>query len=409
MPRAPQLFLHKTDTNSSRVYAVYGNGYNAPGDDEGNTSALLIVDVLKGKFVNNIVAKDSSLTASLPVYAGTYKNGMAEPTIYDSDSDGYVDYVYAGDLDGNLYRLNIASDKSLDSSSAGAVSADDLHRIAVSYDSKNLRQSITTTPAVGVNPDAESGHPSVYVSWGTGRFLVAEDGLLTDAKGTKISRPIHSLYTIVDDFTASPAALTRDSEGVSVTQTKYDEEASTANGSENPAVRKISFVKTSPKGTDFKGLVVDLMPITYKDGREKKVNEAEMVISNPQRNDRKFVVNTNSPTSDPCKSSAQGYQYELDLYALKNLSTQDQPSDYRSGDYGDHQKNFGGLATDVVITTTRSDGEVKTTAMTNVDVGEKEGKAKTSGKLEGIEDTPLTSEPFRLESYQYILDNETPW
>ena len=47
--------------------------------------------------------------------------------------------------------------------------------------------------------------------------------------------------------------------------------------------------------------------------------------------------------------------------------------------------------------------------MTNVDVGEKEGKAKTSGKLEGIEDTPLTSEPFRLESYQYILDNETPW
>ena len=365
--------------------------------------------MLKGKFVNNIVAKDSSLTASLPVYAGTYKNGMAEPTIYDSDSDGYVDYVYAGDLDGNLYRLNIASGKSLDSSSAGAVSADDLHRIAVSYDSKNLRQSITTTPAVGVNPDAESGHPSVYVSWGTGRFLVAEDGLLTDAKGTKISRPIHSLYTIVDDFTASPAALTRDSEGVSVTQTKYDEEASTANGSENPAVRKISFVKTSPKGTDFKGLVVDLMPITYKDGREEKVNEAEMVISNPQRNDRKFVVNTNSPTSDPCKSSAQGYQYELDLYALKNLSTQDQPSDYRSGDYGDHQKNFGGLATDVVITTTRSDGEVKTTAMTNVDVGEKEGKAKTSGKLEGIEDTPLTSESFRLESYQYILDNETPW
>lgn len=62
-----------------------------------------------------------------------------------------------------------------------------------------------------------------------------------------------------------------------------------------------------------------------------------------------------------------------------------------------------------MITTTRSDGEVKTTAMTNVDVGEKEGKAKTSGKLEGIEDTPLTSEPFRLESYQYILDNETPW
>ena len=41
-------------------------------------------------------------------------------------------------------------------------------------------------------------------SWGTGRFLVAEDGLLTDAKGTKISRPIHSLYTIVDDFKEIP-------------------------------------------------------------------------------------------------------------------------------------------------------------------------------------------------------------
>ena len=409
MLRAPQVFVQKTGDDTAGLYAVYGNGYNAKGDADGNTSALIVVDVVRGKFVNNIVAKESATTSTLPVYAGTYKNGMAEPLVYDYDNDGFADYIYSGDLDGNMYRLTLGG-KSIESSSAEAVTDADLQRIAVCYDASHQRQSITTRPTAGINPE---GNGSAYISWGTGRFLVVEDGLVRDNSGKSVSHAVNSLYTIVDDFSGFNA-LTRDSTGVTVSATEYDAESSTA-GTDNDAVRKLSFSKTTPKGETFRGLVVDLMPVTSAKGY---TSEHEMVIYNPARVDRYFVVNTASPTSDPCKSSAEGYQYVLDLYALRNMNP-DNPGDAIPPE---KQTKFPGLSTDVVITTKRDGGEVTIGTATNVDVGENEGKSKndaangghggdggTGDELYGLHQNDLNTEKFKMTSYQFILDNETPW
>lgn len=409
MLRAPQVFVQKTGDDTAGLYAVYGNGYNAKGDADGNTSALIVVDVVRGKFVNNIVAKESATTSTLPVYAGTYKNGMAEPLVYDYDNDGFADYIYSGDLDGNMYRLTLGG-KSIESSSAEAVTDADLQRIAVCYDASHQRQSITTRPTAGINPE---GNGSAYISWGTGRFLVVEDGLVRDNSGKSVSHAVNSLYTIVDDFSGFNA-LTRDSTGVTVSATEYDAESSTA-GTDNDAVRKLSFSKTTPKGETFRGLVVDLMPVTSAKGY---TSEHEMVIYNPARVDRYFVVNTASPTSDPCKSSAEGYQYVLDLYALRNMNP-DNPGDAIPPE---KQTKFPGFSTDVVITTKRDGGEVTIGTATNVDVGENEGKSKndaangghggdggTGDELYGLHQNDLNTEKFKMTSYQFILDNETPW
>ena len=409
MLRAPQVFVQKTGDDTAGLYAVYGNGYNAKGDADGNTSALIVVDVVRGKFVNNIVAKALATTPELP--DGTYKNGMAEPLVYDYDNDGFADYIYSGDLDGNMYRLTLVG-KSIESSSADAVTDADLQRIAVCYDASHQRQSITTRPTAGINPE---GNGSVYVSWGTGRFLVVEDGLVRDNSGKSVSHAVNSLYTIVDNFRDND--LTRDSTGVTVSATEYDEESSTAQGSENDAVRKLSFSKTTPKGETFRGLVVDLMPVTSAKGY---TSEHEMVIYNPARVDRYFVVNTASPTSDPCKSSAEGYQYVLDLYALRNMNP-DSPGDTPVIP-SDKQTKFPGFSTDVVITTKRDGGEVTIGTATNVDVGENEGKSKndaanggyggdggTGDELYGLHQNDLNTEKFKMTSYQFILDNETPW
>lgn len=409
MLRAPQVFVQKTGDDTAGLYAVYGNGYNAKGDADGNTSALIVVDVVRGKFVNNIVAKESATTSTLPVYAGTYKNGMAEPLVYDYDNDGFADYIYSGDLDGNMYRLTLGG-KSIESSSAEAVTDADLQRIAVCYDASHQRQSITTRPTAGINPE---GNGSAYISWGTGRFLVVEDGLVRDNSGKSVSHAVNSLYTIVDDFSGFNA-LTRDSTGVTVSATEYDAESSTA-GTDNDAVRKLSFSKTTPKGETFRGLVVDLMPVTSAKGY---TSEHEMVIYNPARVDRYLVVNTASPTSDPCKSSAEGYQYVLDLYALRNMNP-DNPGDAIPPE---KQTKFPGFSTDVVITTKRDGGEVTIGTATNVDVGENEGKSKndaangghggdggTGDELYGLHQNDLNTEKFKMTSYQFILDNETPW
>lgn len=111
MMRAPKVFTYHTDEENAktRLYAVYGNGYNSTAANGG--PALIFVDVLKGKFVNTIYPDDetvSSTSSSEPLWSGEYKDGMAEPAVFDSDNDGNPDYIYAGDLHGNMYRLSCA-------------------------------------------------------------------------------------------------------------------------------------------------------------------------------------------------------------------------------------------------------------------------------------------------------------
>ena len=67
-------------------------------------------------------------------------------------------------------------------------------------------------------------------------------------------------------------------------------------------------------------------------------------------------------------------------------------------------------------------GEVTIGTATNVDVGENEGKSKndaanggyggdggTGDELYGLHQNDLNTEKFKMTSYQFILDNETPW
>ena len=86
---------------ASKWVAIFGNGYNNT-DADGNASTtgvayLYVVDIANG----NLLAKlDTTvgLTAT--------PNGLASPTIVDVDSDYYIDYAYAGDLQGNMWKFD---------------------------------------------------------------------------------------------------------------------------------------------------------------------------------------------------------------------------------------------------------------------------------------------------------------
>jgi type IV pilus assembly protein PilY1 len=70
--------------------AIIGNGYNGTPN-----SVLFVINLTTGALIQKITAG-----------SGT---GLSSPTATDTDGDGIIDYVYAGDIDGNLWKFDLTS------------------------------------------------------------------------------------------------------------------------------------------------------------------------------------------------------------------------------------------------------------------------------------------------------------
>lgn len=125
--------------------AIFGNGYNSAS----GAASLFVVNVADGSLVAEIVVDPSGPD-----------NGLSEPSLVDADGDRIVDYAYAGDLKGNMWKFDL---KSLTSPyklfDAGAT------------------QPITSPPTLGLSPDTAVGGTMVY--FGTGKYLGQADLLTT--------------------------------------------------------------------------------------------------------------------------------------------------------------------------------------------------------------------------------------
>jgi Tfp pilus tip-associated adhesin PilY1 len=78
--------------NSKAGYIVmFGNGYNS----ESGIAKLIILNALTGELLKSINTQAGGC------------NGLSSPTPIDVDFDGLVDYVYAGDLSGNLWKFDL--------------------------------------------------------------------------------------------------------------------------------------------------------------------------------------------------------------------------------------------------------------------------------------------------------------
>ena len=124
---------------------VVGNGYNNTGNGR---ASLLVIDADTGALIREIDTGSGS-TAS--------PNGLSSPTLVDRDGDGRVDLVYAGDLDGNLWRFDLSS------SSPASYSVSRLMTTSPA-------QAITVAPVIV--PHVAGGRLALF---GTGRMLSSAD------------------------------------------------------------------------------------------------------------------------------------------------------------------------------------------------------------------------------------------
>ena len=174
-----------TKLHSGDWGVIFGNGYN--GGNGGNAS-LFILNVATGAVIKK-------LTPTSPVLTGA--NGLSTPVVLDANSDSIADYVYAGDLLGNLWRFDLIAPGSLTDTTTAA-------NFKVSFSGKPLytaaatslgaaAQSITMPPVVYPHPTGTGN----LVIFGTGRYFTSADKSSTD---------LQSLYGIWDPLTSGQTA-----------------------------------------------------------------------------------------------------------------------------------------------------------------------------------------------------------
>lgn len=161
--------------NNGTWAAIFGNGYNNT-EADGNASStghavLYIVNLQTGALIKKIDTKYGSTTTP---------NGLATPTVIDTDGNGTADIVYAGDLAGNMWKFDI-SGSNVGSWGSAFMSGSTPVPLFVAKDSANNRQPITAAPDITAHPLGSASY-GYMVLFGTGKYLETGDPANTSSQ-----------------------------------------------------------------------------------------------------------------------------------------------------------------------------------------------------------------------------------
>ncbi len=264
---------------NGRFVAIFGNGYNstfADGILGSGEAVLYIVDLETGVLLKKI----STLNGTT-----LNPNGLSSPATVDADGDFITDYVYAGDLKGNLWRFDLTSSNPAQwkVSFSGAP-------LFFAESPEGPDQFITSKPTVS----ARAGDQGYMVYFGTGKYLE-----LTDNSAT--NQDTQSFYGIWDKWKKSMgdgsfAAFDR----TSLLQQTIIEE--TNSGSVDVRITSDNDANWSIQ----KGWYIDLIDTNTSD------NQGERVVTSPLVKNGAIYFSTLIPVSAVCQSGGTGWLMILD-------------------------------------------------------------------------------------------------
>ena len=276
---------------------VFGNGYESTNNTNGK-AALYIVDAMEGTLLKNLEVEGVD---GIP-------NGLSTPKLADYNADGVADYVYAGDLQGNVWRFDLLRNGRSDS--APFTTEDDSENVVsdfeVAYggqplfsavaDNGSTRQPITSAPSLVLHP---SGFGYLVV-FGTGKFF--ETG---DKEGDKsIAQTVYGIWdkqTLGEE--ASNPNISRSSlqEQEIVTQTTVEADGSSRQGlvlSNNNVSWQASDNQPAQNGW-------------YLNLRQ---SDGEMVVENMSQLGRTVFFQSLIPNDDPCGDGATNWTYAINPF-----------------------------------------------------------------------------------------------
>ena len=251
--------------------AIFGNGYNS--DD---TVKLFVVNLNTGAL---ITALDTKIDGA--------DNGLGDILAVDTDNDRITDYVYAGDLSGNVWKFDLSATNSSQWDSAFKTGSDPAP-LFVAKDVDGNRQAITAAMTSGRHPDG-----GIMIYFGTGKYFEQGDSVVSS------SPQLQSFYGIRDN--GSRISARSDLQLQSII---YEATPTLRGGTAEFPVRVVS--DTAVNYSAKKGWVLDLKNPNATNGAGERVTDQAIL-----RNGR-VIFNTLIPSADPCNFGGTSHLMEID-------------------------------------------------------------------------------------------------
>lgn len=181
--------------NTGQWAVIVGNGYLNTGT---GTSVLYIIDIKTGLLIKSLDTSSGTLASP---------NGLSTPTAIDTTFDGKIDRIYAGDIDGNMWKFDVGATTSTSWTAPTAA------LFPTSGDLTANTPAVTKKAILGA-PDV-AAHPisGFLVFFATGRLLTG--GTSSDATDSTV---VNYAYGIWDGAPAANTTLLTQS----LTEKTYD-------------------------------------------------------------------------------------------------------------------------------------------------------------------------------------------
>ncbi|MFC1542827.1 pilus assembly protein [Pseudomonadota bacterium] len=277
--------------------AIFANGYNNTGTGK---AAVYVVNADTGVLIKKFsVGGGTSTTPS----------GMAAPLPVDVNGDSVVDYIYAGDLEGKVWKFDLTSTNTSNWDSSFLTSGVPQPLFAATDDSSNV-QPITSRVEVGRHP-AGSGY---MVYFGTGRYLENADNAAT-------GQDTQAFYGIWDKDTSTVPTYTR----AHLLEQTIDYQLTAAETGGRPArvTSDNSMVWHSTTGnptgspiTEYLGWYMDLENANLTPPQTSPAHvdadAGERLVTNPILIAGRIIFATFLPPVDVCSGGGDSWIMELD-------------------------------------------------------------------------------------------------
>ncbi len=277
LTEAVQIALLKWADGDYRWSAVFSNGYGAPSGKNG----LFVLDI-ENPSDNKFIELGSGSGLS-PARLVDNVDAAGDP-----NSDGVADRVYAGDLEGRLWAIDLTGGKS-----AWAVDPNGAP-LFVAKDSLGNIQPITAQPDIARNTfKTDLNDPNLLVFFGTGKYLDAGD--IPAAGATPATQTFYGISDRGTSVDTNNNGLSRDD----LAERTVTTGSVTVDGVQVPA-RKTDGAKLD-WATDF-GWYVDLP------------SSGERVVESPAVRGSYVVFASTIPVGgDPCGGGGSSYLTALQL------------------------------------------------------------------------------------------------
>lgn len=265
-------------TNDGNWVAIFGNGYNDTGDGE---AKLFILKIAEG--IDGIWSATDYIKITTGAGSTSSRNGLATPALADTDGNGTIDRVYAGDLQGNMWAFDLSSTVS----STWGLANSSTSPLFVTQGNR----PITAKPALAKHPtesDVSGNAPNIMVYFGSGQYLVNAD---------KTTTANNHFYGVWDkgDSARTDTNLVEQTYRSGFT---YDDDNNAATAPVDARVLTQNVVNYT--STDYGWF------LTLPDTGERS-------ITSPTVRGSAVFFNTFVPVSDPCSIGGYGYRMVVDV------------------------------------------------------------------------------------------------